>query len=132
MLFLHVALPALRSKNLLPEGAGQGRVSLWTDVCHHPPQLLASEIKQFFLSTNLACLLLLSDEQSDPTDSSFANSRVACCLVTKLCPTFATPWTVACQAPLSMGFSRQEYCSGFADSFALGSIFLFSISVGIA
>ena len=24
----------------------------------------------------------------------------------------ATPWTVACQAPLSMGFSRQEYWSG--------------------
>ena len=22
---------------------------------------------------------------------------------------FVTPWTVACQAPLSMGFSRQEY-----------------------
>jgi len=22
------------------------------------------------------------------------------------------PWTVASQAPLSMGFSRQEYCSG--------------------
>ena len=25
---------------------------------------------------------------------------------------FATPWTVACPAPLSMGFSRQEYWSG--------------------
>ena len=25
---------------------------------------------------------------------------------------FATPWTVAHQAPLSMGFSRQEYWSG--------------------
>ena len=25
---------------------------------------------------------------------------------------FSTPWTVACQAPLSMGFSRQEYWSG--------------------
>ena len=25
---------------------------------------------------------------------------------------FATPWTVACQAPLSLGFSRQEYWSG--------------------
>ena len=25
---------------------------------------------------------------------------------------FATPWTVACQAPLSIGFSRQEYWSG--------------------
>ena len=34
-------------------------------------------------------------------------------LVTKSCPTLATPWTVAHQAPLSMGFSRQEYWSGF-------------------
>ena len=25
---------------------------------------------------------------------------------------FVTPWTVACQAPLSMGFHRQEYWSG--------------------
>ena len=27
---------------------------------------------------------------------------------------FATPWTVVCQAPLSRGFSRQEYWSGLA------------------
>ena len=27
---------------------------------------------------------------------------------------FVTPWTVACQAPLSMGFSRQEYWSGLS------------------
>ena len=33
-------------------------------------------------------------------------------LVTKSCLTLVTPWTVACQAPLSMGFSRQEYWSG--------------------
>ena len=33
-------------------------------------------------------------------------------LVTKSCPTLETSWTVACQAPLSMGFSRQEYWSG--------------------
>ena len=33
-------------------------------------------------------------------------------LVTKSCPTFATPWAVACQAPLSMGFPREEYLSG--------------------
>ena len=25
---------------------------------------------------------------------------------------FVNPWTVACQAPRSMGFSRQEYWSG--------------------
>ena len=29
---------------------------------------------------------------------------------------FVTPWTVACQAPLSMGFSRQEYWSGLPFS----------------
>ena len=33
-------------------------------------------------------------------------------LVAKSCPTLATPWTVACQAPLFLGFSRQEYWSG--------------------
>ena len=27
---------------------------------------------------------------------------------------FEAPWTVACQAPLSMGFSRQEYWSGLS------------------
>ena len=33
-------------------------------------------------------------------------------LVTKLCPTLVNPWTEARQAPLSVGFSRQEYWSG--------------------
>ena len=33
-------------------------------------------------------------------------------IVAKSCPTLVTPWTVACQAPLSMGFSRLEYWSG--------------------
>ena len=32
-------------------------------------------------------------------------------LVAKWCPTLVTPWTVACQAPLSMGFLSQEYWS---------------------
>ena len=32
--------------------------------------------------------------------------------VTQSCPTLATPWTAAYQAPPSMGFSRQEYWSG--------------------
>ena len=41
------------------------------------------------------------------SSSSSRRSEVA-----KLCPTLATPWTVACQAPLSVGFSRQEYWSG--------------------
>ena len=32
-----------------------------------------------------------------------------CVLVTRL---FGTPWAAACQAPVSMGFSRQEYWGG--------------------
>ena len=32
--------------------------------------------------------------------------------VSQSCPTLATPWTAAHQAPPSMGFSRQEYWSG--------------------
>ena len=31
----------------------------------------------------------------------------------ELCPIFVAPWTAACKAPLSMGFSRQEHWSGF-------------------
>ena len=35
-------------------------------------------------------------------------------LVSKSCLTLVTPWTVAHQAPLSMGFSRQEHWSGLS------------------
>ena len=34
-------------------------------------------------------------------------------LVAKSCSTLGTPWTIACQGPLSMGFSRQAYQNGF-------------------
>ena len=33
-------------------------------------------------------------------------------LITKSCLTLAILWTVVCQAPLSMRFSKQEYWSG--------------------
>ena len=33
-------------------------------------------------------------------------------LVAKSCATLVTPWTVAYQVPLSVGFSRQEYWNG--------------------
>ena len=37
-------------------------------------------------------------------------------LVTKPCPTLATPWTIVGQAHLPMEFSRQEYWSGLPFS----------------
>ena len=47
------------SHPLLVGSREEGGISLWADVYHPPPspQLLASEIKQTFLSTHLACLL---------------------------------------------------------------------------
>ena len=38
---------------------------------------------------------------------------VGCCVVLRHVCLSATPWTVARQAPLSKGFPRQEYWSGF-------------------
>ena len=43
-------------------------------------------------------------------------------LVTKLCPTLKIPWTVACQAPLSMGFSNKN--TGVDSHVLLQEIFL--------
>ena len=34
------------------------------------------------------------------------------CLLLSRAPLFATPWTVDCQAPLFMEFSKQEHWSG--------------------
>ena len=42
----------------------------------------------------------------------------------------ATPWTAAHQAPLSMGFSRQEYGSGVPLSFPYGTMNWFKIGKG--
>ena len=59
-----------------------------------------------------------------PWDSPGKNTGVGChfllqCMkvkseskVAQLCPTLATPWTAAYQAPPSVGFSRQKYQSG--------------------
>ena len=51
-------------------------------------------------------------------------------LVTKLCPTLVTPWTVARQAPLSVEISRQEYWSGlpFPSPSALVVSDIFSVT----
>ena len=44
--------------------------------------------------------------------STHAYSAMNIVEVAQSCPNFATAWTVACQAPPSMGFSRQEQWSG--------------------
>ena len=46
-------------------------------------------------------------EHTAPTVSC----AVLCVMLSRV-QLFSTPWIVACQAPLSMGLSRQEYWSG--------------------
>ena len=55
-------------------------------------------------------------------DGVVVHCRVVCVFVTQSFPTFCDPWIIACQAPLSMEFSRQEYWSS-CHSLLLG-IFL--------
>ena len=42
----------------------------------------------------------------------FIDLKMGCVLRCSVVSDSMTPWTVACPAPLSMGFSRQEYWSG--------------------
>ena len=42
----------------------------------------------------------------------FKSCVSSACLITQLCPALWDPMDYSCQAPLSMGFSRQEYWSG--------------------
>ena len=56
------------------------------------------------------CSLSLLSKMIPPFQPCWASHHGG--LVAKLCLTLATPWTVACQVPLSMGFSRQEYWNG--------------------
>ena len=51
-----------------------------------------------------------------PSRTSFLCSLVVVVKSLSRVRLFATPWTVACQAPPSMGFSRQEYWSGLSFS----------------
>ena len=88
-----------------PDGRTAGSPSLWvcSRVCstfQHPacPRTLASisciSSLQWFSSIGRACIL-----------SCLGRVRL-----------FVTPWTAAHQAPPSMGFSRQEYWSGWPFS----------------
>ena len=58
-----------------------------------------------------------ADVVLDGLDYNAALETAHCCSVTKSCLTLATPWTAVHQAPLSVGFPRQEYWSGLSFPF---------------
>ena len=57
------------------------------------------------------CLLHWQVDSLPPSHQGSPLGNLWFGLVTKSCSTLVAPWTVAHQAPLSMGFSRQEYWS---------------------
>ena len=56
------------------------------------------------------------------------------CAVAQSCPTLATPWPAAYQAPPPMGFSRQKYWSGVPlSSLVIGAVILIkNLNVSLA
>ena len=54
----------------------------------------------------------LSKQQPNPSVTRHSTDAHVCVLPFSRVWLFATPWTVAHQAPLSVGFSRQEYWVG--------------------
>ena len=83
-----------------PGTAGEGQVGQWGAELGH---CLGAQGHQDLGPENSTRRGLLS-----APPQPLALSEHACSVVSDS----VTPWTVACQAPLSMGFSRQEYWSG--------------------
>ena len=79
---------------------------------------------QVSLASEPVLCLLSHDALKSPNGTSWAQSdskplseytiffHVCLCSAMQPCSTLCYPWTIAHQAPLSMGFSRQEYRSG--------------------
>ena len=81
-------------------------------LCFFFPALWAISWCKEFLGVNVGVCLMLRGcgDTGEGTLCALRCARVLCCFSRVWL--FATLWTVARQAPLSMGFSRQEYWSG--------------------
>ena len=61
------------------------------------------------IQSNLASTIAMAFDDLSPFDDLYSLSLVCCVLVFQLCPTLCDPmYCIVHQAPLSMGFSRQE------------------------
>ena len=90
--------------------------------CAHPPRWGLGHLSEgqteyggpggrWFHADPAVWLLALSYHSPSCERSTFT-AELCCAKSLPQCLTFYDLWTIARQAPLSMGFSRQEYCSG--------------------
>ena len=98
--------------HLLPSPSSSSSPALW--VVEHQA-LLSNSLNISALQPCCRALRLPTSlgasVQDPPGDRSHTGMQTGKVLATQSCPNLQ-PWTVARQAPLSMGFSRQEYWSG--------------------
>ena len=79
---------------------------------------MRSILSNVSFKTCVSLLIFCFDDLSIGVSGVFKKVKVKSLSHVRL---FATPWTVAYQAPLSMGFSRQECWEWVAISFSRGS-----------
>ena len=83
------------------------------ELCVPPSNLKQSNIwpDELYYCVLVICSL---SEGNFLTEDSYSLRWSSACMLSHISHVqlFATPWTLALQAPLSMGFSRQEYWSG--------------------
>ena len=69
-------------------------------------------LQRIFPTQGLQVDSLPSEPPGKPQRADGILSLIFCVRACMRAQSFTTPWTVACQAPLSKEFSRQEYWSG--------------------
>ena len=115
----------LKNQSLLPQEGARGAPSTGSRaLCNIYPQAHGATTKSLQSCPTVQPHRWQPSRLPRPWDSPGKNTGVGChfllqCIkmkseseVAQSCPTLATPWTAAYQAPPSMGFSRQEYWSG--------------------
>ena len=84
----------------------------WRPKLFFPEMHFLKCAQEFSWTLKLCCVVVNKESFSVWTLEMSLTNYDGGGLVTKLCLTLVTAWNVARQAPLSMGFSRQEYWSG--------------------
>ena len=119
----HAGRPLQRGEDRSPRKLGSPRLS-GAAVPHPCPQTRVYSLQP--LCTRFALTkIILQNTGTSSCQSPFlelllssGESLLLLLSLSVVSSSFATPWSVACQAPLSMGFPRQEYLEWVAISSA--------------
>ena len=116
---MNLPSPIRGERNYPPAGwASRKHASCWLEepeAAFLPPSFLCSSLNALLPSTH--ALWRVSQESSGLVTCFLVSAQAAmtlACVLSRFSYVwlFVTPWTIAHQAPLSLGFSRQEYWSG--------------------